>query len=53
MKDCIGDPEADTDNPVLKAEQDAQVKSFLFYLLFCLIFFFYNRRSYFLSFCLV
>lgn len=25
MSDCIGDPEADTDNPVLKAEQDAQV----------------------------
>lgn len=29
---CIGDPEADEDNPVLKAEQDAQVdwKSFTF-----------------------
>ena len=29
MKECIGDPEADSDNPVLKAEQDAQVKIFL------------------------
>lgn len=25
IDDCIGDPEADVDNPVLKAEQDAQV----------------------------
>lgn len=50
MSDCIGDPEADTDNPVLKAEQDAQVKSFLFYLLFCLILFFSNRRSFFFIF---
>lgn len=25
IKDCIGDPQADVDNPVLKAEQDAQV----------------------------
>jgi hypothetical protein len=23
---CIGDPEADKENPVLKAEQDAQVR---------------------------
>ena len=26
VDECIGDPEADVDNPVLKAEQDAQVK---------------------------
>ena len=26
---CIGDTEADVDNPVLKAEQDAQVRLFL------------------------
>jgi hypothetical protein len=25
IKDCVGDPLADVDNPVLKAEQDAQV----------------------------
>ncbi|KAJ6803544.1 vacuolar-sorting receptor 1-like [Iris pallida] len=25
INDCIGDPEADEDNPVLKAEQDAQI----------------------------
>jgi hypothetical protein len=25
IKDCVGDPHADVDNPVLKAEQDAQV----------------------------
>ncbi|CAN6450267.1 unnamed protein product [Victoria cruziana] len=25
IEDCMGDPEADSDNPVLKAEQDAQV----------------------------
>jgi hypothetical protein len=23
---CVGDPEADKENPVLKAEQDAQVR---------------------------
>jgi hypothetical protein len=23
---CVGDPDADEDNPVLKAEQDAQVR---------------------------
>jgi len=28
IKDCVGDPHADVENPVLKAEQDAQV-SFL------------------------
>lgn len=27
IDECIGDPEADVDNPVLKAEQDAQVRS--------------------------
>lgn len=27
---CIGDPEADVDNPVLKAEQDAQVKETIY-----------------------
>jgi hypothetical protein len=39
MKNCIGDPEANADNPVLKAEQDAQVKifSFLFVILFYLV----------------
>lgn len=26
---CMGDPEADADNPVLKEEQDAQVFSFV------------------------
>lgn len=26
---CMGDPDADDDNPVLKAEQDAQVGTFL------------------------
>jgi hypothetical protein len=34
IKDCVGDPHADVDNPVLKAEQDAQVgflKCKLFY----------------------
>ncbi|XP_004492565.1 vacuolar-sorting receptor 1-like [Cicer arietinum] len=25
IKDCVGDPHADVDNPVLKAEQDAQI----------------------------
>ncbi|XP_031480119.1 vacuolar-sorting receptor 3-like isoform X2 [Nymphaea colorata] len=25
IEDCMGDPEADSDNPVLKAEQDAQI----------------------------
>lgn len=25
VKDCVGDPHADVENPVLKAEQDAQV----------------------------
>lgn len=25
IEKCVGDPEADTDNPVLKAEQDTQV----------------------------
>jgi hypothetical protein len=25
IKKCVGDPEADEENPVLKAEQDAQV----------------------------
>ncbi|KAH0461270.1 hypothetical protein IEQ34_008845 [Dendrobium chrysotoxum] len=25
INDCIGDPEADEDNPILKAEQDAQI----------------------------
>lgn len=25
IEKCVGDPEADTDNPVLKAEQDSQV----------------------------
>lgn len=28
IKDCVGDPQADADNPVLKAEQDAQVNNF-------------------------
>lgn len=27
VDDCVGDPEADVDNQVLKAEQDAQVSS--------------------------
>lgn len=26
IKECIGDPEADVENPILKAEQDAQVE---------------------------
>lgn len=25
IEKCVGNPEADTDNPVLKAEQDSQV----------------------------
>lgn len=28
---CIGDPDADEENPVLKAEQDAQVSLTFFY----------------------
>ena len=27
IENCVGDPSADVDNPVLKAEQDAQVNS--------------------------
>ena len=34
IKDCIGDPKADIDNPVLKAEQDAQVSSMCCKLIF-------------------
>jgi len=41
IKDCVGDPHADAENPVLKAEQDAQVSSLkckLFLVLFSLPF---------------
>lgn len=30
IEKCMGDPEADADNPVLKEEQDAQVIVLLF-----------------------
>lgn len=29
IQDCIGDPTRDVDNPVLKAEQEAQVREYV------------------------
>lgn len=31
IQKCIGDPEADVDNPILKAEQDTQVRLLVCY----------------------
>lgn len=33
---CMGDPDADSDNPVLKEEQDAQVLLYLYHLIDCI-----------------
>jgi len=30
VKKCMGNPEADADNPVLKAQQEAQVNNILY-----------------------
>lgn len=47
IKDCVGDPHADVENPVLKAEQDAQVgflKCKHFFMLS--LFFFFSFRQF-------